>query len=123
MSPPWQGELSEDPNDLVARYLLHTSGGLTGSAVAFGAAYLLLHGVVKVFLVASLLRNRIWAYPWTIVVLLAFIGYQIYRLALAPGCGLVALTAFDLLIVALTWREWRLQKSRRALDAEVSRER
>lgn len=80
-----QGELSEDPNDVVARYLLHTSAGLTGSAVTFGAVYLLLHGVVKVVLVVALLRNRLWAYPWLIGVLVVFIGYQVYRIALIPG--------------------------------------
>src|SRR3954469_13525143 len=65
-----QGELSEDPHDVVARYLLHTSAGLTGRAITFGALYLLLHGVVKVVLVVALLRNQLWAYPWMIVVLL-----------------------------------------------------
>lgn len=96
----------------MARYLLHTSNGLTGSAVTFGAIYLLLHGLVKVVLVVALLRNKLWAYPWMIAVLLAFIGYQLYRIALAPGVGLVALTVFDAIIVAVTWREWRIQKQR-----------
>jgi uncharacterized membrane protein len=105
-----QGELSEDPHDLVARYLLHTSAGLTGRAVTFGALYLLLHGVVKVVLVVCLLRNKLWAYPWMIVVLITFIGYQLYRITLAPSVGLVALTVFDAVITALTWREWRVQR-------------
>ncbi len=105
-----QGELSEDPHDLVARYLLHTSDGLTGSAVIFGAVYLLLHGLVKVVLVVALLRDKLWAYPWMIAVLLAFIGYQLYRIALAPSVGLVGLSVFDAIIVVLTWREWRLRR-------------
>ena len=82
-----QGELSEDPHDFVARYLLHTANGLTGSAVLFGAVYLLLHGAVKVVLVIALLLNKLWAYPCMIVVLLIFIGYQLYRIALHPECG------------------------------------
>ena len=106
-----QGELSEDPNDVVARYLLRTSAGLDGHAVLFGAAYLLVHGLVKVVLVVALLRNRLWAYPWMIGVLLAFIAYQLYRIALAPGAGMIALTVFDALVVALTWREWRVQRT------------
>ncbi len=105
-----QGELSEDPHDLIATRLLHTANGLTGDAVLFGAVYLLLHGVVKVVLVVALLQNRLWAYPWMIGVLLAFIGYQIYRIALHPTIGLVGLTVFDILIVALTWREYRQQR-------------
>jgi uncharacterized membrane protein len=115
-----QGELSEDPHDVVARYLLHTSQGLTGSAVTFGAVYLLLHGLVKVVLVVALLRNKLWAYPWMIIVLLTFIGYQLYRIALAPSVSLVLLTAFDLVIVALTTREWRIQRRRASLAFPVS---
>jgi uncharacterized membrane protein len=105
-----QGELSEDPHDIVARYLLHGANGLTGSAVLFGAVYLLLHGAVKVALVIALLLNKLWAYPCMIVVLLIFIGYQLYRIALHPSAGLIALTVFDALIVTLTWREYRRQR-------------
>jgi uncharacterized membrane protein len=104
-----QAELSEDPHDIIARHLLHTASGLSGSAVLFGAVYLLLHGAVKVVLVIALLLNRLWAYPCMIVVLLIFIGYQLYRIALQPSAGLVLLTAFDVVIVALTWREYRRQ--------------
>ena len=112
-----QGELSEDPHDLVATYLLHTANGLAGSAVLFGAIYLLAHGLVKVVLVAALLLNRMWAYPWMIVVLLAFIGYQLYRIILSPTAGLIALTAFDTVILVLTWREYRQQRRGRATKA------
>jgi uncharacterized membrane protein len=105
-----QGELSEDPNDVIARYLLHTADGLTGSAVLFGAVYLLLHGAVKVGLVIALLLNKLWAYPCMIIVLLIFIGYQLYRIVLQPSLGLVALTVFDAVIVVLTWREYRRQR-------------
>jgi uncharacterized membrane protein len=105
-----QGELSEDPNDVIARYLLHTADGLTGSAVLFGAVYLLAHGAVKVGLVIALLLNKLWAYPCMITVLLIFIGYQLYRIVLQPSVGLVALTVFDAVIVVLTWREYRRQR-------------
>jgi uncharacterized membrane protein len=105
-----QGELSEDPHDVIARYLLHTADGLTGSALLFGAAYLLVHGAVKVVLVIALLLNKLWAYPCMITVLLIFIGYQLYRIVLQPSVSLVALTVFDAVIVVLTWREYRRQR-------------
>lgn len=104
------GELSEDPQDVIATYLLHTADGLTGSAVLFGAAYLLAHGVVKVVLVVALLMNKLWAYPWMIVVLGLFIGYQLYRIVLSPTAGLIGLTVFDVIIVVLTWREYQQQR-------------
>jgi uncharacterized membrane protein len=78
--------------------------------VLFGAVYLLLHGAVKVVLVIALLLNKLWAYPCMIVVLLIFIGYQLYRIALDPSAGLIALTIFDAMIVTLTWREYRRQR-------------
>jgi len=105
-----EGELSEDPHDLIATRLLHTAGGLTGVGLTFGAVYLLLHGVVKVTLVIALLRNKLWAYPWMIAMLLAFIAYQGYLIVLGPSPGLIALTIFDVLIVVLTWREYRKQR-------------
>ena len=108
-----QGELSEDPHDLIATHLLHTADGLTAHAALFGATYLLVHGIVKVVLVAALLRDKLWAYPWMIAVLGIFIVYQLYRIALQPTGGLIALTVFDLLIVTLTWREFREQRRRR----------
>jgi uncharacterized membrane protein len=104
-----QHELSEDPHDFLATHLLKTAHGLTGAAVLFGAVYLLAHGMVKVILVAALLMNQLWAYPWTIAFLGVFIVYQLYRLSLQPSVGLTALTFFDAVIAWLTWREYRKQ--------------
>lgn len=106
------GELSEDPNDIIATYLLRTADGLTGPGLLFGAVYLLVHGVVKVVLVTALLLNKLWAYPWMIAVLLLFIAYQLYRIVLNPTPGLIGLTIFDIAIVALTWREYHEQRRR-----------
>jgi uncharacterized membrane protein len=111
-----QGELSEDPHDFIATHLLHTASGLSGDAVLFGAIYLLVHGLVKIVLVIALLLNKLWAYPWMIGVLGVFIGYQLYRIALHPTAGLIGLTAFDLVIVALTWREYTRQRTARQAD-------
>jgi uncharacterized membrane protein len=104
-----QHELSEDPHDFLATHLLRTAHGLTGSAVLFGAVYLLAHGVVKVVLVAALLKNQLWAYPWMIGFLGVFIVYQLYRLSFSPSVGLTALTIFDAAVAWLTHREYRKQ--------------
>jgi uncharacterized membrane protein len=107
-------ELSEDPHDLIARYLLHTASHLTTSTTLFGAIYLLSHGVAKIVLVALVLRDKLWAYPWLIVLLLAFIAYQLYRITVVHfSVGLTALTIFDAVLVWLTWREYRSKKARR----------
>ena len=64
----------------------------------FGGLYLLSHGVVKIVLATALLRNKLWAYPWMIGFLGVFVIYQLYRIALIPTVGLIALTVFDVFI-------------------------
>lgn len=108
-----QHELSEDPHDFLATHLLHATGTLTGSALTFGAVYLLSHGVVKIVLVAAILRNQLWAYPALIVFLILFIIYQLYRTTFAPSAGLVGLTVFDAIVTGLTVREYQRQRLHR----------
>ena len=107
-------ELSQDPHDLIARYILHTASHLTTSTTLFGAVYLLSHGIAKIVLVALVLRDKLWAYPWLIALLLAFIGYQLYRItAVHFSAGLTLLTIFDAVLVWLTWREYQARRTRR----------
>ena len=75
---------------------------------------------MKVVLVVALLLNRLWAYPWMIVLLLLFIAYQLYRIVLNPTAGLIGLTIFDTMIVALTWREYRQQRRRRHVETTAA---
>jgi uncharacterized membrane protein len=114
-----QHELSEDPHDFLATHLLHAAGSLTGSSLQFGAAYLLLHGVVKIVLVAALLKDKIWAYPWMLAFLLVFIVYQIYRMTFAFSIGLLGLTIFDVVVVWLTYREYGKQRAARTQRESV----
>ncbi|WP_313811658.1 DUF2127 domain-containing protein [Glutamicibacter sp.] len=107
-----QHELAEDPGDFLANSLLRASGGLTLEASWFAAAYLLLHGAVKVVLVWAVLKNRLWAYPWMIAFLVIFIGYQSYQLVTSFSIGMFFLTIFDLFVVWLTVREFRIHRHR-----------
>jgi len=107
-------ELSEDPHDLIANYLLHTTSHLGSGITLFGAIYLLSHGIAKIVLVALVLRDKLSAYPWLIGLLLVFIAYQIYRLGWVHfSIGLTALTIFDAALVWLTWREYRSKQAQR----------
>jgi uncharacterized membrane protein len=105
-------ELSEDPHDLIATYLLHSTAHLGRGTTIFGAIYLLSHGIAKIVLVALVLRDKLWAYPWLIGLLLAFIAYQLYRItAVHFSIGLTLLTIFDAFLVWLTWREYRVKRT------------
>lgn len=105
-----QDELIEDPHDFIATHLQALVQHFSVGSQRFYAFYLLSHGLVKVGLVAGLLMNRLWAYPASIVVLGLFIVYQLYRFSHTHGLGLIALSVFDVLVVALIWHEWRLYR-------------
>ncbi|GAA5193215.1 DUF2127 domain-containing protein [Arthrobacter gyeryongensis] len=115
-----QHELAQDPNDFLANSLVHLSSNLSGSATLFGAIYLLLHGLVKIVLVWAVLKDKLWAYPWMIAFLLIFIFYQGYRIVVAFSWGLVLLTAFDIFIVWITGREYRLHRARNQQPSPTS---
>ena len=57
-----------------------------------------------------MLKRQWWAYPVTIAFLLAFIAYQLYRIAVAPTLGMIALTIFDMFVTWLVWREYQLHR-------------
>ena len=103
-----QEELKEDPHDIIASYLFTFAQQFSVKTNTFAAFYLLSHGVVKLILVAELLREKLWAYPASLVVLGVSIAYQAYRFTLTHSIGLIALSMFDLLVIILIWHEYRL---------------
>ncbi len=105
-------ELLEDPRDFVANYLLHSAQHFSVSTRNFTTAYLLSHGVIKLWLIAGLLRERLRYYPVAIAIFGLFIVYQVYRFSLTQSLWLVLITAVDLVVIALTWHEYRYLASR-----------
>lgn len=103
-----QDELIEDPKDFLATHLLAWAQGFSVETKHFYAFYLLSHGLVKLFLVAGLLRNRLWAYPASLVVMGLFIVYQLYRFSYTHGWGLIVLSVFDIVVIWLIWHEYRV---------------
>jgi uncharacterized membrane protein len=108
-------ELSEDPQDFVATYLVRASQYFAGSGKYFASLYLLSHGAVM--LVVALLRNKLWAYPLMIVTLAVFVCYQVYRFALSHSVLMILLTLFDVVVIFLTWLEYGKQRSRRQTES------
>lgn len=102
-----QGELREDPGDILANYLRHAVLGFSVSSRHFTAVYLLTHGVIKLWLVVGLLRIRLWYYPTALVVFSLFVVYQIYRFSYTHSLMLLFITAVDLVVIGLTWHEYR----------------
>ena len=109
-----RGELTEDPRDLVANILMHWARGLSVGSQHFTALYLFSHGMLKLWLVIGLLRERLWYYPLALVVFAAFIGYQLDRYSFTHSAWLLLLTAVDFVVIGLTWHEMQYLRRLRA---------
>ncbi|MDE2078936.1 MAG: DUF2127 domain-containing protein [Patescibacteria group bacterium] len=101
-----QREFAEDPHDAIANILLHSVQNISVGTQEFAAIYLLGHGVIKLWLIIGLLRERLWYYPTALVVFGLFIVYQLYRYTFTHSIWLLLITVIDLVVIGLTWHEW-----------------
>jgi uncharacterized membrane protein len=74
----------------------------------FYAIYLIGHGALKLVMVGMLARRTVWAYPVAICILIGFIIYQLHHWLVDGSSFLIVLSAVDLIMVGLVWREWRM---------------
>jgi len=104
-------ELLEDPRDFIANHLSQSAQHFSVSARNF-TAYLLSHGAIKLWLISGLLRERLWYYPLAMAIFGLFIVYQLYRFDLTHSLWLILITAVDVVVIGLTWHEYRYLSSR-----------
>jgi uncharacterized membrane protein len=100
--------LRKNSDDFIATHLLAWGQNFSVTTKNFYAFYLLSHGIIKLLLVAGLLRGKLWSYPASLIVLGLFIVYQLYRFSYTHGIGLIALSVFDVFVLALIWHEYSL---------------
>jgi len=95
------------PSDRRTVVMQHLLAGLPLDAKTFLAVYLLLHGVLKIGLVAGLLSGKRWAYPLGLFGLGLFVIYQLYHFYAHGHPFILLMAAFDVFIMVMVWREWR----------------
>ncbi|HEU5005243.1 MAG TPA: DUF2127 domain-containing protein [Candidatus Saccharimonadales bacterium] len=105
--------LARSPHSFWASHVATWASNLGKGSLIFGAIYLLSHGIVKLFVVVQVWRNKSWAYPLLLIVIGLFVIYQVYYLIFKKvTAGMIALTVFDLIIIYLTFIEYRRHKAR-----------
>lgn len=97
--------------DFIVRELVYVAEELSLAGSTFIAIYLLSRGLIKVLLIAALLKNQLWAYPLSLVVLAGFVSYQLYQIAASFSLFIIALTLFDLVVMWFIWREYQVLTS------------
>lgn len=105
------GELTQDPDDPIISTIRDAAQSFAVHTHYFLAAYLALHGLVKILLVVGIFRGKRLAYPLLVIALLIFGSYEAYRGFLHHETLLQFFAAFDLLVLVLTIHEYRRRYS------------
>ncbi|MBW0106809.1 DUF2127 domain-containing protein [Pseudonocardia sp. KRD291] len=105
-------DLLGPPDGSLARHFVSGTAEFVSGNRTFAIVYLALHGVVKLLLVAALLRRWVPAYPVAVVVLGLFVIYEVYRAFTTGSVLLPFLAALDVAIIVLVIREYRLLRRR-----------
>ena len=71
--------LRKNSDDFIATHLLAWAQNFSVTTKNFYAFYLLSHGVIKLLLVGGLLKGKLWSYPASLILLVLFVVYQLYR--------------------------------------------
>jgi len=108
-----QREIIEDPNDKIANLLIHSTQHLDASRT-FLIVYLWVHATIKLIAVIGIIKNQLWAYPFSLITLGLLMLYQAYTICFVRATlGMLLLTIFDAVILWLIWHEYG--KARRTL--------
>lgn len=101
-----RGETLEDPGDFFLAYSHQYLQHLTAATKDFAGLYILAHGLINLFLVLGLIKEKTWAYLVAIGVLISFMMYQLFRIAMNHSVPLSVLTVFDAFFVVIIWHEY-----------------
>ena len=116
-------DLLGDPNGTLSTHLQTAAHDFAdGTSRTFAIGYLLLHAVIKLGLVAALLRKVLPLYPVAAVVLGAFVVYEIVRAVHTHSIALPIFAAIDVVIIVLVVREYfqlRRERAEAATDAHM----
>ncbi len=105
--------LASQRADPLAAALLRSVHDFTVHPHTFWSVYLFGHGLLNLGVAVALFAQKRWAHPVSIVVLSLFILYQMSDFFLTGAPVLIVLSAFDLIVILLVWREWLELRQRR----------
>lgn len=113
-------ELEEGSSNLsitnfLASHLVDYIHGIPSISSTFLAMYLLSRGLIKVVLIYAMLKNKIAAYPLSLIVLGLFVAYQMHEIFIEYSGTILALTIFDLIVMWFIWAEYKVLKARLSL--------
>ncbi|MEO5646106.1 MAG: DUF2127 domain-containing protein [Candidatus Paceibacterota bacterium] len=94
-------------NNPISRTLQSAVTSISSQNQMMGIIYFFSHGLVKLILVWGLLTNRLWAYPFAVVLLSGFTLYQLYDIIIHFSFFTLLLLTVNLITIFFISREYR----------------
>lgn len=96
-------------HDVLAGRIDHLSDTIVTHSSVGEAAYLMVHGVAKVMLIYAIFHDRKWGYKGLIAVLSLFATIELIRAFTAREVMTGVLSLFDVVMVVLILKEYRIR--------------
>lgn len=103
-------EIGGTKKDALFRFLYHTLHDYSFTITYFLAFYFLFWGTVDIVLSLGLLARKLWAFPFSLILIALFILYALYRFSNTHSLVLLSIIILDVFIFALIFREYRIAK-------------
>lgn len=108
-------ELVEDPSDTVLFNVLLFFQHHPFHISYFLALYFIFWGVVDVGLSWALLKHQLWAFPFSLALIISFMFYEVVRFFHTHSPSLIALLIVDAFVFWLIYREYQRIRRRNTL--------
>ncbi|MDO8499558.1 MAG: DUF2127 domain-containing protein [bacterium] len=99
-------ELFEEPNGDLVSFIAVYLRDLSISTQLFIAVYILLHGLINIFLVVGLYQEKLWTYLGALYFMAAFVVYQVFRLVQTHSLWLAFISILDCGFMIIIWHEY-----------------
>lgn len=104
-------ELTTDPSDFIANYILSFVQGVSFGTKEFIAAYIFIHGVINLGLFYTVWNKKMHFYPIAIIILVLLAVYQVFRLLHKFSILLAVITIIDFAIIFFVVNEYNGKKA------------
>lgn len=101
-------EIGKHPHEGINHFI----NSLPFTVTYFLAIYFIFWGLVDIFLSVLLLRHQLWAFPFSIALIVLFILYEMVRYTHTHSNVLLGVIVMDLFIIWMIFREYKKVKGK-----------
>lgn len=105
-------EIATDPSDFLYQFVYRILENHSFTITYFVVIYLLFWGMIDIVFSVLLLRHKLWAFPFSLVMMSLFTIYEVYRVIHTKSLILLSLILLSIGIMYLIYNEYRNLKKK-----------